>query len=33
VVGFPVMEYWLDIGRLDDFQKAQEDVERVRWAA
>lgn len=33
VVGFPVMEYWLDIGRLDDFQKAQEDVNRVRWAA
>ncbi|MFN8708900.1 MAG: nucleotidyltransferase family protein [Planctomyces sp.] len=33
VVGFPVMEYWLDIGRHDDFQKAQEDVESVRWAA
>lgn len=33
VVGFPVMEYWLDIGKHDDFQKAQEDVEQVRWAA
>lgn len=33
VVGFPVMEYWLDIGKHDDFQKAQEDVSRVRWAA
>jgi dTDP-glucose pyrophosphorylase len=33
VVGFPVMEYWLDIGKHDDFQKAQEDVNRVRWAA
>lgn len=33
VVGFPVMEYWLDIGKHDDFQKAQEDVNRLRWAA
>lgn len=33
VVGFPVMEYWLDIGKHDDFQKAQEDINRVRWAA
>jgi dTDP-glucose pyrophosphorylase len=33
VVGYPVMEYWLDIGKHDDFQKAQEDVSQVRWAA
>ncbi len=33
VAGFPVMEYWLDIGKHDDFQKAQEDVSQVRWAA
>ena len=33
VVGYPVMEYWLDIGKHDDFQQAQEDVTRVRWAA
>jgi dTDP-glucose pyrophosphorylase/CBS domain-containing protein len=26
VVGFPVMEYWLDIGRIADYEKAQEDV-------
>ena len=25
---FPVHEYWLDIGRMDDFQRAQEEV---RW--
>ena len=33
VVGFPIMEYWLDIGRLDDFQQAQKDVTDRRWAA
>jgi dTDP-glucose pyrophosphorylase/CBS domain-containing protein len=26
VVGFPIMEYWLDIGRHEDYVKAQEDV-------
>jgi dTDP-glucose pyrophosphorylase/CBS domain-containing protein len=26
VVGFPIMEYWLDIGRHEDYAKAQEDV-------
>jgi dTDP-glucose pyrophosphorylase len=25
VVSFPILEYWLDIGRLDDYQKAQDD--------
>lgn len=33
VVGFPIMEYWLDIGKHDDFQQAQEDVTKYRWAA
>ena len=28
VVGFPIMEYWLDVGRHEDYQKAQEDVLR-----
>jgi len=23
---FPVHEYWLDIGRMDDFQRAQQEV-------
>lgn len=26
VTMFPVHEYWLDIGRMDDFQRAQEDI-------
>src|SRR5262249_19643889 len=26
VVAFPIREYWLDVGRLDDFQKAERDV-------
>ena len=33
VVGFPIMEYWLDIGKHDDFQKAQQDIAERRWAA
>ena len=27
VVGFPISEYWLDIGRLEDYQQAVTDVE------
>lgn len=30
VVSFPVHEYWLDIGRLDDYEQAQEDIESGR---
>ena len=26
VVSFPIMEYWLDVGRHEDYQKAQADV-------
>jgi NDP-sugar pyrophosphorylase family protein len=26
VLMFPIHEYWLDIGRMDDFNKAQEDI-------
>ena len=26
VVSFPIMEYWLDVGRHNDYQQAQEDV-------
>jgi NDP-sugar pyrophosphorylase family protein len=33
VVSFPIIEYWLDIGRLDDFQRAQVDVRNMRRAA
>ena len=27
VVGFPVTDYWLDIGERDDYEKAQTDVQ------
>ena len=33
VVSFPIVEYWLDIGRLDDFNRAQVDVRNMRRAA
>jgi NDP-sugar pyrophosphorylase family protein len=26
VVSFPIVEYWLDVGRHEDYQKVQEDV-------
>jgi len=26
VVSFPIVEYWLDIGRIDDYKKAQADI-------
>ncbi len=31
VVGFPIREYWLDIGEHDAYQKAQEDVKNGRF--
>lgn len=27
VVAFPLLDYWLDIGRMEDFRKAQKDIE------
>jgi dTDP-glucose pyrophosphorylase len=30
VVSFPIVEYWLDIGRAEDYARAQADVETVR---
>jgi NDP-sugar pyrophosphorylase family protein len=29
IVGFPLREYWLDIGRLADYEQALADVERL----
>jgi len=26
---FPIHEYWLDIGRMDDFQRAQSEAENA----
>lgn len=31
VVSFPVVEYWLDIGQLSDYQQAQEDLQNGRF--
>jgi dTDP-glucose pyrophosphorylase len=31
VVGFPVHEYWLDIGKIEEYQRAKEDVENGRF--
>jgi dTDP-glucose pyrophosphorylase/predicted transcriptional regulator len=30
VVSFPIMEYWLDVGRHEDYQKAQEHVLKAK---
>jgi dTDP-glucose pyrophosphorylase/predicted transcriptional regulator len=30
VVSFPIMEYWLDVGRHEDYQRAQDDVRNGR---
>jgi NDP-sugar pyrophosphorylase family protein len=30
VVRFPIVEYWLDVGRLADYETAQEDVRNGR---
>lgn len=32
VIGFPISEYWLDIGRLSDYEKARSDAEAGRCA-
>ena len=31
IVSFPIMEYWLDIGQQQDYQKAQDDVLKGRF--
>ena len=30
VVSFPVREYWLDVGRMDEFKKANQDIELLK---
>ena len=32
VIGFPISEYWLDIGRMSDYEKARSDSEAGRCA-
>jgi dTDP-glucose pyrophosphorylase len=31
LISYPILGYWLDIGRMDDFYKAQEDVKHIRF--
>ena len=31
VVNFPIHEYWLDIGRYDDYERAQEDIKEGKF--
>ncbi len=31
VANFPIMEYWLDIGKHDDYEQAQDDVKNGRF--
>ncbi|NRT15102.1 dTDP-glucose pyrophosphorylase [Flavobacterium sp. 28A] len=31
VVSYPLVGYWLDIGKHDDFQKAQEDIKQIKF--
>jgi len=31
VFHYPILGYWLDIGRLNDYYKAQEDIKHIYW--
>lgn len=31
LVSYPILGYWLDIGRIEDFNKAQEDIKHIRF--
>ncbi len=31
LISYPILSYWLDIGRIDDFYKAQEDVKHINF--
>jgi dTDP-glucose pyrophosphorylase len=33
VMSYPIVEYWIDIGKLDDFQRAQQESQQLRWAS
>ena len=29
LITYPILGYWLDIGKLDDYKKAQEDIKHI----
>jgi len=31
LINYAILEYWLDIGRMKDYQKAQEDIRHIGW--
>jgi NDP-sugar pyrophosphorylase family protein len=31
LVHFPILGYWLDIGRMSDYRKAQDDIKHINW--
>lgn len=31
VISFPLLGYWLDIGKHEDYKKAQEDIKHLKW--
>jgi NDP-sugar pyrophosphorylase family protein len=31
VVHYPILDYWLDIGKPDDFEKAQNDIKHIKF--
>ncbi len=31
LIHFPILGYWLDIGRMSDYQKAQDDIKHINW--
>ena len=31
MVAYPLVGYWLDIGKHDDFEKAQQDIKQIKF--
>ena len=31
VISYPLSSYWLDVGKLEDFEKAQKDIEQIKF--
>ena len=31
VISYPLLGYWLDVGKHEDFEKAQKDINQIRF--
>ena len=31
LIHYPIQDYWLDIGRMSDFEKAEKDIDRINF--